>query len=96
MSTRTYFLVNRLWWAGAMLLAPVVAAIAGDPLAGLLAAAVLALPAFAMFDTDRGWWSAEVKALPEDRERSRSERRILTIWAAGGLALGLVIALLVG
>jgi hypothetical protein len=95
-STNSYFLGNRLWWAAALLIAPIVASVADNPLAGILTAAVLVLPAFLIFDTDRGWWPDEVKAVPEDKERSRSETRLLTIWALGGPALGLVIAWLMG
>jgi len=95
-TARTYFIANRWWWAGALFIAPIVAAVLGDPLAGLVAAAVLVLPAFIIFDTDRGWWSADVKALPEDKDRSKSELRLLTIFASCGLASGVVIAYLVG
>lgn len=96
MTARTYFIANRLWWGGALFMAPIVAAIFGDPVAGFVAAAVLVLPAFIIFDTDRGWWSADVKALSEDKDRSKSEVRRLTICAACGLASGVVIALLLG
>ena len=96
MTARTYFIASRVWWGAALSIAPIVAAILGDPLAGVAAAAVLLLPAMIIFDTDRGWWSAEVRALPEDKERSKSELRLLTISAACGLAFGAVIAYLVG
>ena len=96
MTARTYFIANRVWWGAGLFIAPVVAAIFGDPLAGVVAAVVLVLPAFFIFDTDRGWWSAEVRAFPEDKDRSKSELRLLTIWAVGGLVLGVVIAYLVG
>ena len=95
-TARTYFIASRVWWGAALSIAPIVAAILGDPLAGVAAAAVLLLPAMIIFDTDRGWWSAEVRALPEDKERSKSELRLLTISAACGLAFGAVIAYLVG
>jgi heme A synthase len=95
-TARTFFIANRFWWGGALFIAPIVAAIFGDPLAGLVAAAVLVLPAFIIFDTDRGWWTAEVKALPEDKDRSKSELRLLTTFAACALATGVVIAYLLG
>jgi hypothetical protein len=95
-TARTYFIANRVWWGGALFIAPIVAAILGEPLAGVVAAAVLVLPAFIIFDTDRGWWSADVKTLPEDKDRTKSELRLLTICAACGLAVGVVIAYLVG
>ena len=96
MTARTYFVANRVWWAGALFIAPTVAALFGDPLAGVVAAIVLVLPAFIIFDTDRSWWSGEMKALPQDKDRSRRELRLLTISAAIGLALGLVVAYLLG
>jgi hypothetical protein len=95
-TARTYFVANRVWWAAALFIAPTVAALFGDPVAGVVAATVLVLPVFLVFDTDRGWWSAEVKALPQDKDRSRRELRLLTISAAVGLALGLVVAYLLG
>jgi hypothetical protein len=95
-TAKTYFIANRLWWGGALFIAPIVAAIFGDPLAGFVAAAVLVLPVFIIFDTDRGWWSADVKSLPDDKDRSKTELRLLTIWAVCGLAFGVVIALLLG
>jgi hypothetical protein len=76
-SARTYFVGNRIWWAGALFLAPIVAVGAGSPVAGVVAAAILVLPAFVLFDTDRGWWSNEVRVLPHDKERSRKELRLL-------------------
>ena len=96
MTAMTYLIANRLWWGGASFIAPIVAAILGDPLAGIVATAVLVLPVFIIFDTDRGWWSADVKALPEDKAKSHSELRILTICAACGLASGVAIGYLVG
>jgi len=89
---RTYVVGNRLWWGGALFIAPIVAAIAHSPAAGGVAAVVLVLPAMLIFDTDRAWWSAEVKRLPEDKAMSKRETRLLTIWAAAGLGLGLVAA----
>lgn len=97
MTARTYFIANRLWWGGALFIAPIVAAIIGDPLAGISAAFVLVLPAFVIFDTNRAWWSPEVKALPEDKDdRSARDLRLLTMSAACGLALGVVTAFLIG
>jgi hypothetical protein len=95
-TARTYFIANRLWWGGALFVAPIVAAMLGNPVAGVVAAAVLVLPAFIIFDTDRGWWSADVNVLPDDKDRSKSELRLLTICAACGLAFGIVIAYLLG
>ena len=94
MTANTYFIGNRVWWAAALFIAPVVAAISGNVLIGLVVLSVLILPAFIVFDTDRGWWSDEVKSLPQDKDRSRREVRLLTATAAVGLALGLVAALL--
>ena len=96
MSARTYFVGNRIWWAGALFLAPIIAAIVGSPVAGLVAAGILVLPAFVLFDTDRSWWSGEVRTVPQDRERSRTELRLLTAFAGIGLALGVVIAYFLG
>jgi hypothetical protein len=61
-----------------------------------VAAWILVLPAFALFDTDRAWWSDEVRVLPQDKERSRAELRMLTIFAGAGLVLGLVVAYVMG
>ena len=96
MNARTYFLVNRAWWAAALFLAPVVAAIIGTPVAGLIAGVVLLLPTVVVFDTDASWWSSEVRMLPQDQARSRIELRLLTMSAGVGLVLGVVIAHLVG
>jgi hypothetical protein len=93
-SARTYFLANRLWWAGALLVAPVIGAFAHDAAAGIVAAGVLVMPTLIVFDTDRRWWSDEVKQLPHRDAGSRTETWSLTIWAAGGLAAGLLIAFL--
>lgn len=96
MTAKTYFIANRVWWGTALFIAPLVAALLGEPLAGIVAASVLLLPTAVIFDADRSWWSAEVKALPKDKDRSRSETRLLTIWAGGGLVLGLVVAYFIG
>jgi hypothetical protein len=53
MSARSYFIANRLWWAAALFVAPIVAALFGNPVAGVVAAGILVLPAFVLFDTDR-------------------------------------------
>jgi hypothetical protein len=96
MSARTYFVGNRIWWAAALFLAPIIAAVVDSPVAGLVAAGILVLPAFVLFDTDRTWWASEVRLLPHDKERSRNEVRLLTLSAGAGLALGVVIAYLIG
>lgn len=96
MSARTYFVGNRIWWAGALFLAPIIAAVVGSPVAGVVAAAILVLPSFVLFDTDRTWWSSDVRLLPQDKEGSRTEVRLLTISAGTGLALGVLIAYLIG
>jgi hypothetical protein len=95
MSARTYFVGNRIWWAGALFLAPIIAAVVGSPVAGVVAAAILVLPSFLLFDTDRTWWSSDVRLLPHDKERSRTEVRLLTLSAGVGLALGVVIAYII-
>ena len=90
----TYFLANRAWWFTALLIGPIAAGIAGEPMVGIVVTAVLVLPAFIVFDTDRQWWSTEVRRLPELQERSRAEVRKLTLWSGIGLAAGVAIALL--
>ena len=90
----TYFIANRIWWAAALFIAPVVAAVSGSVVIGIVVLSVLLLPAFLVFDTDRGWWSEEVKTLPQAKDRSRREVRLLTVSAAVGLVLGLVAAYL--
>jgi hypothetical protein len=92
LGARLYFVGSRLWWAVALFIAPVVGAIAGSPIVSIVAAGVLVLPAFLIFDTDREWWSDEVRRLPEDKRRSRAEVRWLTLWAVVGLGAGLAIA----
>jgi hypothetical protein len=79
-----------------LFLAPIVAAIVGNPVAGVMVAGILVLPAFVVFDTDRPWWSSDVRLLPQDKERNRTEVRLLTISAGTGLALGVLIAYLIG
>jgi len=92
----TYFVANRIWWAAALFIAPVVTAVSGSVVIGILVLSVLLLPAFLVFDVDRGWWSDEVKSLPQDKDRSRREVLLLTASAAVGLVLGLVAAFLLG
>lgn len=92
-SARTYFVANRLWWFGGLLLGPIVGGLAADPLIGIVATALLILPVFVIFDTDRPWWSDEVRALPADSDRGRREVRLLTTCAAIGLVGGLVVAI---
>jgi hypothetical protein len=96
MSAHTYFLGNRLWWAGALFLAPIIAAILGTLAAGAVAAGLLLLPTAVLFDTDRSWWSGEVRQLLQDKERSRTEVRLLTAFAGTGLVLGVAVASLIG
>lgn len=88
-----YFLANRAWWFTALFVGPIAAGIAGEPMVGIIAMAVLVLPALIVFDTDRHWWSQEVRRLPELQDRSRVEVRKLTLWSGIGLAAGLAIAL---
>jgi hypothetical protein len=95
-TANTYFIGSRVWWAAALFIAPIVAAVAGNVLIGIVVLSMLLLPAFIVFDTDRGWWSDEVKALPQDKDRSRHEVRLLTASAAVGLVLGLIAAFLLG
>lgn len=90
----TYFLANRAWWFTALLVGPIAAGIAGEPIVGVVVTAALVLPALIVFDTDRRWWSPEVRRLPELQERSRAEVRKLTLWSGIGLTAGVAIALL--
>jgi hypothetical protein len=95
MTGTMYFIANRLWWAGALFIAPVAAAVADSVVIGIVVLAGLLLAALLVFDTGRPWWSDEVKSLPQDRDRSRRELLPLTASAAVGLVLGLVAGLLV-
>jgi hypothetical protein len=92
----TYFIANRILWAAGLFIAPVVAAVSGSVIVGMVVLSVLVLLAVLVFDTDRGWWSDEVRSLPQDKDRSRREVRLLTASAAVGLVLGLVAAFLLG
>src|SRR5688500_17728444 len=89
-----YFLANRAWWFTALLVGPIVGAITGELAVGIIVAAVLALPALIVFDTDRPWWPDQVRRLPEDPDQSRGEVWKLALWSGIGLAAGLAIALI--
>ena len=89
-----YFVGNRLWWSVALFFSPIAGAIAGQPAVAILAAAVLVLPSFVLFDNDRPWWPDQVKGLPQDQARMRSETRKLTIASGAALIAGLGAALL--
>jgi len=91
-STRTYFLGNRIWWSVALFAGPVVWGVTRDVLLGLVVVSVLALASLVLFDTDRPWWPDEVRRLPQDPARTRSETRKLTLWAGIALLAGLAIA----
>lgn len=88
----TYFLANRTWWFTALLVGPIAGGIAGEPTVGIIVTAVLVLPALLVFDTDRRWWSEEIRRLPQLPERSRVEVQKLTFLSGIGLAAGLAIA----
>jgi hypothetical protein len=90
--TTVYFVGNRLWWSVALFVSPIAGAIAGQPAVAFLAAAVLVLPSFVLFDTDRPWWPDQVKGLPQDQARTRSETRMLTIASGAALIAGLGVA----
>jgi hypothetical protein len=92
--TRTYFLGNRLWWSVALSVGPIVGAITGGVIGVVAATALLVLPSFVLFDTDRRWWPDEVRRLPQDPERTRSELRKLTLWSGIALLAGVAIAFL--
>jgi O-antigen/teichoic acid export membrane protein len=88
-----FFRGNRLWWFGGLFVGPIVGRLFGDPAIGVFATGLLILPIFVLFDTDRPWWPDEVRRLPLDHDGTRSELRKLTLWAAIGLMLGLLVAL---
>lgn len=92
MDATTYFLGNRAWWCVVLFAAPVIGAITGAASVAFLVGAALLLPSFVLFDTDRGWWSDEVRRLPQDPARTRRETRKLTLWAGIALLAGLAIA----
>jgi hypothetical protein len=84
-SPATYLLANRIWWAVVLFVGPIAGAVANQPLVGVGIMALLVLLSLLVFDTDRPWWSSAVRRLPQEPERSRSERRKLTLWS--GIAL---------
>lgn len=90
----TYFLANRAWWFAALLVGPIVGAIAGELVVGIIGTAGLVMSALIVFDTDRPWWPEEVRRIPEVPDRSRGQVRKLTFWSGIGLAAGLAIALI--
>jgi hypothetical protein len=92
-SPATYFLANRIWWAVALFVGPIAGAVANQPLVGVGIMALLVLSSLLVFDTNRPWWSSVVRRLPQEPERSRSERRKLTLWSGIALLTGLAIAL---
>jgi hypothetical protein len=93
-SPPAYYVANRILWAVALLVGPIAGAIAREPLVGVLVVGLFMLAALVFFDTDRSWWSAAIKRLPEDPDRSRSESRKLTVSSAIALLTGLAIALI--
>jgi hypothetical protein len=90
--TTVYLVGNRLWWSAALFVSPIAGAIAGHPLIAIVTSAVLVLPSFVLFDTDRPWWPDEVKGLAHDKARMRSETRKLTVAALAALLAGIAIA----
>ena len=93
-ATRIFYLGTRIWWAVALFVAPIVAAVTGEIALGVLALSVLVLPTFVVFGTERPWWPDEVEHLPEDEARSRAEMRKLNLWSGVALTAGIAIALL--
>jgi hypothetical protein len=91
-SPAAYYAANRILWAVALLVGPIAGAIAREPLVGVAVVGLFVLPSLVIFDTDRSWWSAAIKQLPDDKNRSMSESRKLTLWSAIGLLTGLAIA----
>ena len=96
MTGTTFFIANRVWWGAALFMAPFMAAVVDSIAVGIGVLLVLVLVAAVVFDTDRGWWSDEVRALPADKDRSRREARLLTLTAGIGLVLGLAAAYALG
>ena len=92
-SPTTYFLANRLWWAGTLFIAPIIGTMT-QPMVAIGVAGVLALLSLLVLDTDRPWWSTEVRQVPSDQQRTQVERRKLTLWSLAGLLAGLAVALL--
>ena len=93
-ATRVYFVGNRLWWSVVLFVCPIIGAVTGQIPLAILAGSLLILPTTLVFDTDRPWWPADVRRIPEDADRSRTETRKLTLWAGIALAAGLAVALL--
>jgi hypothetical protein len=91
---RTYFLGNQVMWALALLLGPIAFALAGSPVFAVIVVGLFVLPSFILFDTDRPWWPAEVRDLPQDHQRSQAERWKLTISSGIALAIGFALAFL--
>ncbi|HEV8529324.1 MAG TPA: hypothetical protein VGS60_17555 [Actinomycetes bacterium] len=93
-TARTYYLGSRIWWAAVLLVAPIFGALTGNIVGTLGVAVVLGVTANVLFDTNRPWWSEEVKRLPKDRERWRAEVRRLTVSSVAAGVIGLATALL--
>ena len=94
MSAGAFLVGNCLWWFGALLTGPVIGALAGSALVAGAATALLVLPVFVIFDSDRSWWSEEVRALPGNAEWSRTHLRWLSLSAGLGLFGGLLLGVL--
>jgi hypothetical protein len=94
MTQETYFLANRVWWAMAVFIGPIAGALAGAPTVAIAVTALLVLPTFLIFDTDRSWWPDVVRQLHRAPERTRDERRKLSLWSGVALLAGVLIAIL--
>ncbi len=92
-STR-YFVGSRLWWSAALLVGPVIGSATAGVGGAISATALLVLPTFVLFDTGRPWWPDEVRRLPDDAARTRTELRKLTVWSGVALLTGVALALL--
>ena len=93
-ATTAYFIGNRLWWSVALLLSPIAGAIAGQPIVAIAVCTLAILPSFVLFDSDRKWWSEEVRDAQRDAARTRSETRKLTVASGTALLIGSAAALL--
>ena len=93
MGSTTYFVGNRIYWSVALFAGPVVGALTRNIPLTLVVVAVLLLPSFVLFDTDRPWWHDEVRRLSQDPARARRETRKLTLWAGIALVAGFAIAI---
>jgi hypothetical protein len=91
-SPNSFFLGNRLWWSFGLFLGPVIGAFVRDPAMAFVASGILILPVFVIFDTDRPWWSDEIRRIEPKSEQSRREARKLTLWSGIALALGIAVA----